>query len=157
MRIITASAGEAAAAFIPSSKPPVLEDPEQQHLACSLFTITQLNADTLDIALRLRSRQPDAPNFMQSALGCVVDYAARLAAEPYIGYSTLSECELHIGESCAGNTLVVNARIDGIMGNCATYECEVYVKTAQRQVLIAHSLGTLLAETAPDLSGAPAL
>lgn len=147
MRIITASsAAEAPAACIHNSDHSLPSELPQYHPAQSLFTVTPLKANASEITLRLHWRHPDpkARTAVQGALGCVVDYAARLAAQSHIGHCDLSECELHICEPFTANTLLVTTRVDFVHANCAIYHCEVYVREVQQNVLVAHSEGTLL-------------
>lgn len=147
MRIITASsAAEAPAASIPNSDDSLPGELAQYHPAQSLFTVTPLKANASEITLRLHWRHPDlkARTAVQGALGCVVDYAARLAAQSLLDQCDLSECELHVCKPFSASSLLVTTRIDYVQANCAIYHCEVYVREVQQNVLVAHSEGTLL-------------
>lgn len=135
MRIITASSAVVASGELP-----------QYHPAQSLFTITPLKASASEITVRLHWRHPDPETrgAVRGALGCVVDYVARLAAQPSLEYGDLSECELHVCRPFDASTLLAITRIDVVQDNCATYQCEIYVRESHQNVLVAHSEGTLL-------------
>lgn len=142
MRIITASSAAVARGELP-----------RHHPTQSLFTITPLKASDSDITLRLHWRHPDPKtrSAVRGALGCVVDYAARLAAQSLLGDCDLSECELHVCRSFEASTLLAVTRINVVHDNCATYQCEIYVRKSQQNVLVAHSEGTAL-KRADELS-----
>lgn len=116
------------------------------HPVRSLFTLTVIEATAREATLRLRWRHPDpgAQGSGRGALGCVVDYAARFAAQPLLGHCDLSESELETYASFTTNTLLVTAGINVAYPECAIFHCTIHAVEKQHTILVASSRGTLL-------------
>src|SRR5690606_17403767 len=104
-----------------------------------------LDVGNLSVTLSLKWRHPNpgSGNVLGGALGCIVDHAARLAAQPVLGQCELVESELRSHRAIPGNTLLVTARIIDAHADCATFHCDVHALENKRYVWVADSQGTL--------------
>lgn len=150
MTIISAPKKATAIAHLPLPATLLSSHPVRQHFA---LTVKQLgiNGVTMEFSLL----DPDADSgHMHSLLGCIVDYAAQLAAHSAIGACTLLEQELRVSAPVTATSLYVSAQIDSASARYAIFQCAIYAQEPgsqdhnsqepQARTLIADSQGTLL-------------
>lgn len=126
-------------AHIPLSETLLSSHPVRQHFA---LTVRQVGIS--EVAVELQLLDSSADSGMYSLFGCVVDYAARLAAQTVIGACALLEQELHIRAVSDARRLHVSAQIDSSSSRYAIYQCAIFAEEADGRRLIAESQGTLL-------------
>lgn len=150
MTIISAPKKTTAIAHLPLSETLLSRHPAHQHFA---LTVKQLGIN--GVTMEFRQLDPDADSgHMHSLLGCVVDCAARLAAQSAIGACTLLEQELRVSAPITATSLYVNVQIDSASARYAIFQCAIYAQKPDNQAhdtqepqtrtLIADSQGTLL-------------
>ncbi|WP_027329740.1 hypothetical protein [Marinimicrobium agarilyticum] len=146
MRIISSSAQALSPTSTQNLKQSEPEDLARGHPIRFLFTHRVLDASHGNLALKLHWRHPDPSSrgAAQAALGCVVDYAARLVARPFLGPCHLSEWELRTYRPSEASTLLVAVQIVAVHRECVTYHCDFHALEKGRSVAMADSQGTLL-------------
>lgn len=145
MRIINSSAEEVSPAISHTPNRSGLDE-LHNHPIRSLFTQKVLNASHGNLTLKLHWRHPgpDAQGAVQALLGGAVDYAARLAAKPFLGRCHLAEWELRSYRPFCANALLVTVQIAAVHSDFVTYHCDVHAIEKRRNVAVAASQGTLL-------------
>ena len=150
MTIISAPKEATAIAHLPLPATLLSSHPVRQHFALSVIRLS-----VNEVAMEFRRLDPDGDSdHMHSLLGCIVDCAARLAAQPTIGACTLLEQELRVSAPITATSLYVSVQIDSASARYAIFQCAIYAQEPdtqdhnsqepQARTLIADSQGTLL-------------
>lgn len=145
MRIINSSA-EAVSPAISHTPNRSGLDELHSHPIRSLFTQNVLDAPHGSLTLKLHWRHPgpEASAAVQALLGGAVDYAARLAAKPFLGCCHLAEWELRSYRPFCANALLVTVQIVAVHREFVIYHCDIHAIEKGRNVAVADSQGTLL-------------
>lgn len=137
---ITNASKNTAVTHIPLPETLLTSHPIRQHFAP---TVRQVGINKIEAQLQTLETSADSSS-TYSLLGCVVDYAARLAGQAVIGACAVLEQELHIRATSDATRLSVHAQIESSSSRYAIYQCDIFAEEADGRRLIAESQGTLL-------------
>ena len=111
------------------------------HLLKTFFHINLIEQGTGKVTLKLTSK--GMAEGQLAILGCIFDYAARIAGYKTLEQSFISECEINVHHELQVDNLTVNASIVSASKQYATYHCEIYSINPSSNLLLAESQGTL--------------